>query len=190
MLFMWVFRVPVTMSIYTRTGDDGTTTLFGGKRLSKSDEQIEAYGSLDELTSTLGVLIFHMDASGEVLFLQNIQRDLYVIMGYLANAPTDFEKLKDRSTLFEKKIDELSKKLPPLNNFILPSGSLPSVWAHMTRVGCRRAERVVVHYFQREKALKAESSRIIVCYLNRLSDLLFTYARFLNDKRETISKKV
>lgn len=178
------------MAIYTRTGDDGTTAIFGGKRLSKSDEQIEAYGSLDELTSTLGVLIFHMGVSGEIVFLQRIQRDLYVIMGYLANAPTDFEKLKDRSTLFEKKIDALSKKLPPLNNFIIPGGSLPSVWAHMARVSCRKAERVVIYYFQKEKTLKEENSHIIIRYLNRLSDLLFTYARFFNDKRETISKKV
>lgn len=168
------------MAIYTRTGDDGTTALFGGKRLSKADLQVEAYGCLDELTTTLGVLIAHLPDKTESPFIEDIQRDLYVIMGFLANAPTELEKQKSKIVLFEKKIDALTKKLPQLTHFILPGGSLASCWAHMARVACRRAERSIVKYFQKKLVLNKNEFLIILEYVNRLSDLLFTYARFFN----------
>ncbi len=186
---MWVFRVSVTMAIYTRTGDDGTTALFGGRRLSKADIQIDAYGTLDELTCTLGVFILHISDMKEAQFIENIQRDLYIIMGFLANAPTSFENQKNKSSLFEKKIDTLTEKLPPLKNFIIPGGSVASCWAHMARVSCRKAERAVILHFQKKKIMKDENSQVVLKYLNRLSDLLFTYARTFNDERESISKK-
>lgn len=177
------------MAIYTRMGDDGTTGLFGGKRLSKADIRIDAYGCLDELTSILGVFIGTIKDKREISFLEDIQKDLYVIMGVLAAAPSDLKKQKNKIELFEKKIDSLTEKLPPLKDFIIPGGSPTSCWAHMARVGCRKAERVVVHFFEREKNITDKNSQIILQYLNRLSDLLFTYARTFNNKKETISKK-
>lgn len=177
------------MKIYTKTGDDGSTALFGGKRLSKADIQIEAYGSLDELTSTLGVLISHVSDGSEARFIEDIQRDLYVIMGYLANAPTNLNKQKKKITEFEKKIDSLTTQLPSLTNFIIPGGSTASCWAHMARVSTRRAERIVIHYFQDADILEGSGPHIVLMYLNRLSDLLFTYARTFNKDRDIISKK-
>lgn len=177
------------MAIYTRTGDDGTTSLFGGRRLSKADDRIEAYGTLDELTSILGMLILHVSDGEEARFLEQIQRDLYIVMGFLANAPTDFSKQKDRSALFERKIDELTEKLPPLNNFIIPGGSAATCWAHMARVSCRKAERTIIKYFQSAKEMKEENAQFILRYLNRLSDLLFTYARVFNKEKDILLKK-
>lgn len=177
------------MSIYTRTGDDGTTSLFGGKRITKSDHQIEAYGSLDELTSTIGVLLGSIENSDEIPFIEDIQQDLYIIMGFLANAPTDLKKQERKIVLFENKIDVLTEKIPPLKNFILPRGSLVSCWAHMARVSCRKAERATILYFQGKKIMEDENPQIVLKYLNRLSDILFTYARTFNKEKDIISKK-
>lgn len=169
------------MVIYTRTGDDGTTSIFGGKRLSKANVQVEAYGCLDELTSTLGMFITYIDDTVESHFVEDIQRDLHIIMGFLANAPTDLGKQKSKVLMFEKKIDILTEKLPPLMDFILPGGTLASCWAHMARVSCRKAERAVVFFFEKRKKVEEENSQIIFQYLNRLSDLLFTYSRIFNN---------
>lgn len=177
------------MPIYTRTGDDGTTALFGGKRLSKADIQIEAYGTLDELTTVLGLFIAYIPDPTEIPFVEDIQRDLYSLMGFLANAPMKLDGQVKRIILFEKKIDSLTEKLPPLTNFILPKGSLPSCWAHMARVSCRKAERTIILFFKEAKKLQEPESQVIVKYINRLSDLLFTYARFFNNEKEMISKR-
>jgi cob(I)alamin adenosyltransferase len=176
------------MAIYTRTGDDGTTALYGGKRLSKAGVQIDAYGTVDELTSTLGVLINSVSHTPEVPTLLDIQRDLYTVMGFLANAPIDVRPLEKRTLLFEKKIDVLTKGLPPLTDFILPNGSLSSCWAHMARVICRKAERSIVLFFQETKNLEKNEPQIVMKYMNRLSDLLFTFARSFNANEEIISK--
>lgn len=176
------------MPIYTKTGDDGTTGLFGGLRLSKADAQIAAYGSLDELTSTLGMLVVHVSDGEEARFIEDIQRDLYVIMGLLANAPTNLAVQKNKIEKFEKKIDLLTEKLPPLNNFIIPGGSIASCWTHMARVSCRKAERTVILYFRNNKIMKENDSQVILMYLNRLSDLLFTYARTFNKEKDSLSK--
>jgi len=178
------------MKIYTRTGDDGTTSLYGGTRLSKACVQVEAYGALDELTATLGVFITHMSDGEEARFVEDIQRDLYVIMGFLANAPTHMEKQEGKILSFEQKIDTLTEKLPPLNNFIIPGGSIASCWAHMARVSCRKAERVVIAHLKKKGGVKDKNSGIVLVYLNRLSDLLFTYARAFNKEKDVISKKV
>ena len=178
------------MAIYTRTGDKGTTSLYGGMRLSKADVQIEAYGTLDELTSILGVLNLHISDEDEVQFIKELQSDLYVIMGFLAGAPTSFEKLKNKSFLFEKKIDDLTDKLPPLRDFIIPGGSAASCWAHMARVNCRKAERVIILYFEGKRIIEKDDSQVILKYLNRLSDLFFTYARTFNNENDVLSKKL
>lgn len=177
------------MAIYTRTGDDGTTSLFGGKRLSKANLQIMAYGEIDELTTTIGILMSHLPDRDEYSFIEEIQRDLYAIMGSLANAPVDLDKQDGRIAQFEKKIDVLTEKLPALNNFILPHGTLASCWAHMARVSCRKCERSIVLFFQSSKAIDEKKSQIIITYINRLSDLFFTYARTFNEGQEVISKK-
>lgn len=169
------------MAIYTRTGDDGTTALYGGRRVLKTDAQVEAYGSIDELTSALGVLTTHIKEKSEGKFVREIQKDLYVIMGCLAGAPSQLSEQEKKIAIFEKKIDTLSIKLLPLTHFILPQGTPASCWAHMARVICRRSERSIVYYFQKSKLMKKMDSQIIMKYINRLSDLLFTYARAFNE---------
>jgi len=169
------------MAIYTRTGDDGTTSLYGGRRLSKADIQVEAYGSVDELTSALGILITYIQKKEEKEFVKNIQEDLHVIMGFLAQAPTNLSSQEKKIQLFEKRVDTLTTHLSPLTHFILPQGSLPSCWAHMARAICRRAERSIICYYQKKHLVEKKESLIIIKFMNRLSDLLFTYARTFNE---------
>lgn len=189
MLWVRLFRVLVTMTIYTRTGDDGTTALYGGRRLSKTDLQVGAYGSIDELTSVLGILMAYVKVKEEHEFLGGIQQDLYVIMGFLAQAPGNLLSQEKKIVLFEKKIDTLTAQLPPLTNFILPQGSPASCWSHMARVICRRSERSIISYFQEKHLMEKKGSRIILMYMNRLSDLFFTYARIFNVQNEVLPKK-
>ena len=160
------------MTIYTRTGDDGTTALFGGKRLLKSDIQIEAYGGLDELSAYLGILMVKNKNKDDKELFTFIQKDLYQMMGYLAGAKINLDYLAKEVIKFEKIIDTLELKLPTLTQFILPQGTKLSVHAHIARIVCRRAERNVVRY--------DNSLKLIIRYLNRLSDLLFTFARTYN----------
>ena len=166
------------MSIYTRTGDSGTTALYGGKRISKADLQVEAYGSIDELTSFIGLVINKLINEKDRIFLISVQKDLYQIMAVLSGANIDLKFLFGEKVLtFENKIDELEKKLPKLNKFILPGGTEISSWFHILRVICRRAERNVVRF---------DNNIIIVKYLNRLSDLLFVMARTYGKNKEII----
>ncbi len=168
----------VNMSIYTKTGDDGTTAIYGGKRLLKSDLQVEAYGSIDELTSFIGLVLNKIINRKDKLFLISLQKDLYQIMAVLSGANIDLKFLFGEKVLtFENKIDELEKKLPRLNKFILPGGTETSSWFHILRVICRRAERNVVRF---------NNNIIIIKYLNRLSDLLFVMARTYGKNKEII----
>lgn len=163
------------MKIYTRTGDAGYTSLFGGKRVSKKHARIEAYGTIDELNSFIGVVrTVWTDAPIDVQ-LDAIQRDLFDIGAQLASpgkgrftgvSPARIEAL-------EQGIDDMERHLPPLTNFILPGGSLPAAQLHVARTVCRRAERVVV-------TLGDKAPKITIAYLNRLSDYLFVAARFAN----------
>lgn len=148
------------MPIYTRTGDTGTTSLFGGKRLSKSDARVEFYGSLDELNSWLGTF------DDKLLFA--IQSDLMTMSSVVAGWKEDLSFLESRVLEMERWIDETDKKLPRLTNFVLPKGRM-----QIARSVCRRVERLAV----REK-----TDPRIIKYLNRLSDLLFTMARVINRK--------
>lgn len=174
------------MPIYTKTGDTGETSLFGGKRLSKADIQIEAYGTIDELTSFLGMIIVKIKSKKDQEFLTIIQKDLYQIMGVLAGANSPIESISERITLFEQTIDKLEGKLPKLHRFILPGGTELSAWLHIVRTICRRAERNIVA-LQSTKKMNAETLLLSIQYLNRLSDLLFTYARWYNKENEILT---
>lgn len=171
------------MAIYTRTGDKGTTSLFGGKRVSKSNIQVEAYGSIDELSSFLGLTISKLTTKSQKLFLIAIQKDLYKIMAYLASAKEDLRFLDNRVVEFEKKIDEIEVKLPKLTRFILPGGKELSSWFHILRVTCRRSERNVVR-LNNNVTMKQFNNAVVIKYLNRLSDFFFTLARWYGRKSE------
>jgi len=179
------------MPIYTKTGDTGETSLFGGKRLLKSDPQIQAYGAVDELTSVLGMIAVKMEQKEDKQTIYRIQTDLYRIMGIFAGAPDSSAKksnngsvLKKSIKLMEKSIDTMEKDLPKLTRFIIPGGNEISAWFHIARATCRRAERSLVGELSEEG--KAQETNISIRYVNRLSDLLFTYARWYNRAREII----
>lgn len=168
------------MSIYTKTGDTGTTATFGGKRVDKFDPQIEACGALDETTSFIGLIIAIIDDTDDIQILSDIQEDLYTIMGFLADAPLHEDFLTKRISLFEKRIDTLEKTLPKLTRFILPQGGEISARIHVSRAVTRSAERRVVAYI---KGRPQKSDDVYVMqYLNRLSDFLFMMARKYSEK--------
>ncbi len=165
------------MPIYTRTGDTGTTGLYGGKRLSKSDLQVEAYGNIDELTSFIGLVKEKIKDKNDKLFLISLQKDFHQIIAVLSDAKINLKFLEARVLDFENTIDSLEKKLPKLTRFILPGGTEISGWFHILRVICRRAERSVVRF---------NNNVLIVRYLNRLSDLLFVMARTYGKNKEVV----
>ena len=175
------------MSIYTKTGDEGTTSLFGGNRVIKSDPQIEACGSIDEVTSFVGMVTSKLRRDEDKDFFIQIQKDLYTIMGYLAGAEQDLKPLQTRVTLFEKRIDIIESSLPKLNRFIIPGGSEMSSLCHVVRTVIRRGERRVAEYLFDNKLNEKKDSKIMIQYLNRLSDLFFTVARFYNEEKELIT---
>ena len=173
------------MKIYTRTGDQGDTGLFGGGRVAKSHPRVAAYGDVDELNSLLGVVRATPPVGPFEPLLESIQRDLFSIGGQLATPdPAAVAKALAKAKLsgervseFERLIDEADAELPPLRAFILPAGTTKAATLHLARTVCRRAERSVV-------ALAQESPvpELFVAYLNRLSDLLFTLARLTNHR--------
>lgn len=171
------------MKIYTKTGDTGLTGLFGGGRVPKSDPRVHAYGEVDELNSTLGVVRATAPADFMDELFASIQRDLFSIGGHLATP--DPEKVRaalakadlstDQITRFEQTIDQADAVLPPLRAFVLPAGTPKAAALHLARTVCRRAERAVVALAQDDEVPPA-----FLVYLNRLSDLLFTLARLAN----------
>lgn len=169
--------------IYTRTGDEGETGLFGGGRVAKSHPRVRAYGEVDELNATLGWAITRLPESETEMRdrLTTIQGDLFAIGAHLAT-PEDARSRghipplpADRPSTFETWIDDAEEELEPLRSFILPGGSEAGAALHLARTVCRRAERAVV-------AMDAEMAvdPTILVYLNRLSDLLFDLARLVN----------
>lgn len=170
------------MKIYTKTGDKGETGLFGGGRVSKDSLRIEAYGTIDELNSFIGLAIVEIKDDGVKKLLFEIQNELFVVGTDLAtpNIEKD-EKLKikrvaeDFYLSKEKEIDKYEDKLDKLQNFILPGGSKSASFLHVCRTICRRAERRAVSLSRIEKI-----NEHILIYLNRLSDLLFVLSRFEN----------
>lgn len=159
--------------IYTRTGDAGTTSLANGERVRKNCERLEAYGTVDELNSHVGMLkalILNKADDSTTAFLTKIQNDLFVVGGVLAGSGqhVDSEEMTSR---MEHEIDRLVSLLPALTSFILPAGCKAACEAHICRTVCRRAERLVW-------CLEGDSA--CAKYLNRLSDYLFVLARYMN----------
>lgn len=155
------------MSVYTKTGDKGKTGTFGGKRISKSSKLIQAIGAIDELNSYLGIV-------GNLI---DIQRNLFTINSILSGAKLTFPK--DATKKIEREIDEMEAKMPVLANFIIYSGTPKATKMYYARALARRAERSLVAM---SKLLIINSSLLI--YLNRLSDYLFTLARYTNFKKK------
>ena len=168
------------MKIYTKTGDDGTTGIQGGKRISKSNLRIKAYGTIDELNATIGLVLSKKFDDDIENLLRNIQNDLFVAGSDLSNP--DLSNMKNRITKemvanIEKNIDRLENELPPITNFILPGGHEVASLIHIARTIARRAETIVISLNENEK-VNDECKK----FLNRLSDLLFVIARTVNKK--------
>lgn len=171
------------MPIYTRTGDTGETSLFGGKRIKKHMPIVELYGSLDELNSWIGLVITSLKKSERKDFLLQIQRDIFVMEGYLSGwQEADLSFIAARVTEMEVEIDVMDKMLPKLHHFILPGGSVGAAHAHLARTVCRRVERLLVAYFHGERSEfpPEEKLLLLIKYVNRLSDLFFELSRFIN----------
>jgi cob(I)alamin adenosyltransferase len=165
------------MKIYTRTGDDGTTSLAGGKRVPKYDLRVEAYGTVDELIAWIGVLRSHDFSKERKELLVSIQDQLMrcaCLLAHPGDTPDPSLCLPEQSfiSLLEKEMDEMEAKLPPLRNFILPGGELIVSYCNVARCVCRRAERSVMRLKSVEYV-----PEIICILLNRLSDFLFMLTR-------------
>jgi cob(I)alamin adenosyltransferase len=171
------------VTIYTKTGDGGETSFFGGGRVPKDDIRVAAYGSVDELNSALGVAIATGPGGFELELLERVQSDLLAIGGRLASPdPEKVAKALDRAPVTDERvadleaaIDRAEQELPALTQFLLPGGTLKAAQLHVARTACRRAERHVVA-LSHQASLAPE----ILRYLNRLSDLLFVLARLAN----------
>jgi cob(I)alamin adenosyltransferase len=172
--------------VYTRTGDQGKTSLIGGTRVSKAHLRLETYGTVDELNSVIGVVIASLPGSARELqmFLQRVQSDLFDLGSHLACE--DVELRKKLPLIHEEHIEELeslmddySSTLPALKNFVLPGGSLAAAHAHIARTVCRRAERYCVALSE-SATDGVHVEPLIIRYLNRLSDYLFVLSRKLN----------
>ncbi|MES1175710.1 MAG: cob(I)yrinic acid a,c-diamide adenosyltransferase [Myxococcales bacterium] len=169
------------MKIYTRTGDTGETGLFGGARVGKDDPRVEAYGTIDELNSCLGVARSLQPSAKTDSALHQIQSDLFTLGAELACVPGKEDKLRMTPvgdadiTRLEGWIDDHEAALEPLKSFVLPGGKQAAAELHRARTVCRRAERRTLTA-GRSSSIRPE----ILVYLNRLSDLLFVFARYEN----------
>ncbi|NTU46903.1 cob(I)yrinic acid a,c-diamide adenosyltransferase [Candidatus Roizmanbacteria bacterium] len=176
------------MSIYTKKGDTGTTSLFGGVSIEKDDIQVEAYGSLDELSSFIGLAIAKLTKKEDIRLLTNIQSSLYEIMSVLAGYNKPIESLAVQVKQFEQFIDTAEFNLPELTHFILPQGGEISSLFHVIRTLTRKSERKVVSLFHTKKVATEDKAAGIMQYLNRLSDLFFILARTYEEKEEIVIK--
>lgn len=176
--------MPRITKVYTRTGDDGTTSLGGGGRVEKDSPRIAAYGTVDELNSQIGLALALGVNDLIDPALRSIQNDLFHLGSDLCTLEEDKEsrpvpRVEDRHVAaLESLMDRLSEELPPLENFVLPGGSPGAAQLHVARTVCRRAERLVVTLSRRESV-----GAYTVRYLNRLSDALFVMARHENKRR-------
>ena len=172
------------MKVYTKTGDKGTTSLIGGTRVPKDDARLNAYGTVDELNSFIGLLVSFLDDKRVCDFLANIQNILFDIGGILA---TDTEKTQPYTSIteddikqIESEIDFLGEELPALKSFVIPGGTKAAAMSHVCRTVARRTERKI--YTMKEKYFVDEN---VLIYVNRLSDYFFVLARFLNKHEES-----
>lgn len=181
--------------IYTKTGDQGETSLVGGQRVRKDVERIELYGDLDELNAHIGLLAAEIENNPlfktEAADLEWLQSQIFCFGSLLASEPQDREKFnlpkaspKLISTL-EAQMDTMSDQLPELKNFILPGGSQASALGHLCRTICRRCERKVVRF---QKSSEDPCLEEALMFLNRLSDYFFVLSRFLNKKLDAKEK--
>lgn len=170
------------MKIYTKTGDSGKTSFVGGERVNKNDLRIEAYGTLDELNSIIGVTMNYIEAKALKAVLEKVQHELFTLGAELASLTskgntsmplpvTSEEHVKE----LEHFIDELNSQLEPQTSFLLPKGTKASTYLHLTRTTCRKAERLIVTIAQQYPI-----NPQILIYINRLSDLLYIMARYEN----------
>ena len=177
------------MKIYTKTGDKGTTSLIGGTRVPKTHIRLEAYGTVDELNSNLGLLITYLSDEKDRTFVRNVQNRLFAVGSSLA---TDLEKTdlkcasivhREYTEFIEREIDRLDALLPPLRAFVLPGGSRAASVCHVCRTVCRRAERRILAL-----AEQCEVAPELLAYVNRLSDYLFILSRKTNrdEKKDEI----
>ncbi len=173
------------MKIYTKTGDAGDTGLFGGGRVPKSHPRVEAYGDVDELNATIGVALASGREDEIDALLARFQQDLFAIGALLATPDRERMRMhldkaridQDRIAELERAIDKADAELEPLRAFILPGGSPKAAALHVARTVCRRAERRIV-----DIAADMEIPPLVIVYLNRLSDVLFTLARLANKR--------
>jgi cob(I)alamin adenosyltransferase len=168
------------MKIYTKTGDKGTTALFGGARVPKHHIRIESYGTVDELNSYIGLLRHRNIGTENQDVLGEVQDRLFTLGSILAMDPSK-DNLKvpqlspDDIELLEKEIDRMTEVLPEMRSFVLPGGNDSVSFCHIARCVCRRAERLVVQLNETE-----DIDSMVVTYLNRLSDYLFTLSRMIS----------
>jgi cob(I)alamin adenosyltransferase len=178
MKIVTIFAKIKIMKIYTKTGDTGMTSLFGGARLPKDHIRIESYGTIDELNSNIGVIADSIDNQLVISELHYIQDRLFTVGSHLASDPSKEMIVPDifesDIELLEKSMDNMNEVLPELRHFILPGGHISVSFCHVTRCVCRRAERLVVTLNHNETV-----EPIILIYLNRLSDYFFVLGRYL-----------
>jgi len=165
------------MKIYTKTGDKGTTALFGGKRVSKADLRIDTYGTVDELNAYIGIVRDQEINQKRKTTLVEIQDRLFTVGSILATEPGNTKvkipTLSEHDVVFlEKEIDAMDSELPPMKFFVLPGGHMSVSFCHVARTVCRRAERLVIGLNEDEPV-----DALIIQYLNRLSDYLFVLTR-------------
>lgn len=166
------------IKVYTKTGDDGTTSLFSGKRVAKHHIKIKAYGSIDELNSWLGWIRDQNIAPERKDEIIKIQKDLMIISSQLANDGVELGIVpvgQNEVALLEEYIDKMTDSLPPLKNFVIPGGHTLVSSTHLARSVCRRAERIITELNDNEPI-----DSVLIFYINRLSDYLFTLSRKLS----------
>lgn len=172
------------MKIYTKKGDSGETSLFGGTRVPKSSLRIEAYGTVDELNSMIGLAASYSLSPKGTIWVKRVQEFLFILGADLATPPSSDTKIdrigEEEIKTLEQAIDEMEEELEPLKNFILPGGAHAGATLHVARTVCRRAERASVACGEEENI-----SDDTVKFLNRLSDFLFVLARYENKYAST-----
>ncbi len=174
------------MKFYTRTGDKGETSLMYGRRVYKDDERVECLGSIDELNSFIGLASAYIKDEKIKEILTAIQRELYYVGAEVADPTGKTFLLEEKHLLeLERKIDEFSSHIRPLEHFVVPGGSIPACYLHICRTACRRAERSLVKLYRKEKIRE-----LLLSYMNRLSSFFFVLALYINKQEGYQERKL